>query len=215
MKHLKILGMAVVAAAALMAFVGASTASADVLCTENNTPQCPSTKVITSLHATLKSGTTALLETTGGTALITCSESTISGTITNQGHGVEPEGSFTAANLTWGSCNHTADTIAGGSLKVETIETSPGVFKHTVTAKSAEVTVNILNITCTYGPGLNGNIISLGDLQQGAPATLTISTIVNKTAGGGLCPETSRWTATYQITNHTGVWVSTKKEGEA
>jgi hypothetical protein len=210
MKHLKILGLAAVAAAALMAFVGASTASADVLCTTNNTPVCAKGWVITELHATLKTGTKAVLES-GGTSLIECSESTVKGTVEHQSHTVEPEGPITA--LTWGTCNHTADTIKTGRLKVETFEPEPGKIVHTVTATESEVTTFILGLTCTYGPGAGP--ISLGDLTQGAPAVIDVSTTVNKTAGGGLCPGTARWTATYQITNHTGVWISTKEEGEA
>jgi hypothetical protein len=212
MKLIKMLGLAAVAAAALMAFVGASSASADVLCTVNNTPECPAGKKIEELKSSLKSGTKATLETTGGETLVTCTESSVSGKIEKQGEGVEPEGSFTKEQLTWGGCSSTTDTLAGGVLRVETKEVEPGVFKHTVIAgggaTGAKVTVNIFGVSCVYGPGASA--ISLGDLKQGEPALLEISTIVNKVEGGFLCPSSNRWTATYQITNHTALFVSKK-----
>jgi hypothetical protein len=55
MKYLKMLGLAAVAAAALMAFAGAGTASADELCTENENLEnmCPAGKLITSVEGSL------------------------------------------------------------------------------------------------------------------------------------------------------------------
>lgn len=211
MKLIKMLGLAAMAAAALIAFVGASSASADVLCTVNNTPECPAGKTITSIHATLKAGTSALLETTAGEKLVTCTESTVSGTIEKQGEGVEPEGPI--SSLTWGNCSATTDTVKPGRLKVETrisIDPKTGLEVHTntVTVSGSEVTVSIFGASCTYGAGANP--ISIGDLTVGEPAIIDVNTTVNKTAGGFLCPSTNKWTATYQITNHTGVWVSIK-----
>lgn len=210
MKLIKMVGLAAVAAAALMAFVGATSASADVLCTVNNTPECPAEKVVTSIHATLKSGTSALLESTPGEKLVTCTESTVSGTVEKQGHEVEPEGPISI--LSWGGCSATTDTIKTGRLKVETRisinEKGEEVHTNTVTVSGAEVTVSIFGVSCTYGPGASP--ISIGDLTVGAPAIIDVNTVVNKTAGGFLCPSDNRWTATYQITNHTGIWLSTK-----
>lgn len=209
MKYLKMLGLAAVAAMAFMAFVGSSSASADVVCTTNTTPVCASGWVVTEIKTSLKAETSALLATTAGGELVTCTESSVSGTVEKQGKGVEPEGSI--SSLSFSGCNHTTDTIKNGSLKVETrISTnSEGkeVHTNTVTASGSEVTVAILGVSCTYGPGKEP--ISIGDLTVGSPAIIDVSTVVNRTAGNTLvCPATARWTATYQVTNHTGVWLS-------
>jgi hypothetical protein len=212
MKYLKMLGLAAVAAMGLMAFLGASSASADVLCTTNTTPACAKGWGITEVKTSLKKETSAVLSTTAGEELVTCTESSVSGTIEKQGEGIEPEGPI--SSLSFGGCNHTTTTIANGSLKVETRisldKEGHEVHTNTVTASGSKVTVAILGITCTYGPGTNP--ISIGDLTVGAPAVIDVNTVVNKVEGGFLCPSTAKWTATYQVTNHTGVWVAVKQE---
>lgn len=214
MKYLKMLGLAAVAAMALMAFLGASSASADVLCSVNNTPVCPTGNVVTEIEATIASGGSAALTNTAGEPLVTCTESGVSGTVAKQGNGVEPEGSI--SSLTWGGCNHTADTIKNGSLKIETRisknEKGEEVHTNTLTASGTEVTVSILGVSCTYGPGATP--ISVGDLTVGSPAIVHANTVVNKTAGSFVCPSTAGWVATYTVTKPAGLWVSTKKEGE-
>lgn len=210
MKYVKMLGLAAVAAMAFMAFVGSSSASADVLCSVNNTPLCPAGNVVSSLESSLKAGTTASLTTTAGEALVTCTESGVSGTVEKQGKEVEPEGPV--SSLTWGGCNHTTDTVAGGRLKVETRisinELGQEVHTNTVTSSEAKVTVSILGTSCTYGPGTKP--ISIGDLTVGQPAIIDVNAVVNKVEGSFLCPSDAKWVATYQITKPAGLWVSTE-----
>jgi hypothetical protein len=210
MKCLKALGLAAVAAAALMALAGSTSASADVLCTANNTPECPAGKTVTSIDFTLKSGNKVIVATTAGETLVTCTESSLNVSIEKQGEGVEPEGSFTKENLTWGGCSTTVDTIKGGTSNAKTriSKNAKGDEVHTVTVKvfEGDFTVSILGVSCTYGAGASG--IGLGDLTVGEPAVLEVSTVVNKTAGSFLCPSSVGLTANYQITNHTGLWVS-------
>lgn len=205
MKHLKILGMAVVAAAALMAFVGASTASADVLCTTNTTEACATGWRVTKLQASLTSGTKAILETTGGETLVTCTESTVEGADTEGSETHEPGGAITA--LTWGGCSSTTDTITKGKLSVETVDLGGGKFTHRVKGFEVVVTTNIAGISCSYGTGTG---ITIGDLTVGSPAEIDANAEPTKVAGGFLCPSATKWTATYKVTNHTGVWISKK-----
>src|ERR1700746_2336683 len=105
MKYVKMLGLAAVAAAALMAFVGAGTASATgVLCsTTTGNNACPAAQrwaVGTVLHMT--SEETVQLKTTGGVVASTCSTATVQGTIT-----VNPGGATTTTgtndSITWGT----------------------------------------------------------------------------------------------------------------
>lgn len=208
MKYLKMFGLAAIAALGLMAFVGSSSASADVLCTTNTTPVCASGWVVKEIKTSLTPKTSAVLATTAGEELVTCTESSVSGTVEKQGKGVEPEGPI--SSLSFGGCNHTTTTIKNGRLKVETRisinSEKKEVHTNTVTASESEVTVAILGLTCTYGPGANP--ISIGDLTVGEPATIDVGTVVNRTAGGFLCPSTAKWTASYEVTNHKGLWIS-------
>lgn len=128
------------------------------------------------------------------------------GTIEKQGEGIEPEGPINS--LTWSGCTATTSTKTPGRLKVETRETSPGVFVHTVTASGSIVQITLFGVVCGYGPGASP--ISLGDLTLGTEAVLHINTVVNKVEGGFLCPTTGKWEATFKITNHHEVWISKK-----
>jgi hypothetical protein len=208
MRYLKILGLAAIVVMALMAFVGASTASADVLCTTNTTPACSSGWVVKEVVSSLTPNISFVFETTAGEELVTCTSSSISGTVEKQGKGVEPEGPI--SSLSFSGCNHTVTTIANGSIKIETRISidGGGREKHTntVTDLGSLVTVGILGVSCTYGPGANP--ISLGDLTVGEPATMDVSTVVNRVSGSILCPSTVRWTASFEVTNHKGLWVS-------
>lgn len=199
MKYLKMLGLAAVAAMAVMAFVGAGTASADELCTKNENP-CATANKITTIHATLTAGKTAILETTEGTVLDTCTEGTIHAVVSTQGTGVDPiTGTIDA--LTWGSgttpCTFTTDTIKTGTL---TATNSGTGTNGNVTGIGNEVTVNTgLFGSCVFTTGTG---TKLGTITGGTNK-LAINTVVTKVSG--LCPSSARWTAEYTITNHTAV----------
>jgi hypothetical protein len=201
MKYLKLLGLAAVAAMALMAFFGASSASATVLCTTTSTP-CGTSWHIDTIEASLKSGTTASLHSTGGALEATCTGSTSKATKKSTGSSTTtPVGEVTAANLTWSGCNQTTDTLGGGELEVHTIA---GTDNGTVTAKGFEVTVNLGGVSCVFTAG---NGIDLGTLTGGANAVLDFNAVVTKKSGSFLCPSDSQWTGQYQVTNHSAVYV--------
>ncbi|MGN6274963.1 MAG: hypothetical protein ACTHNP_03415 [Solirubrobacterales bacterium] len=197
MKYLKILGLAAVAAAALMAFVGAGTASATTLCKTTSTP-CAS--LATTLESSLETGKTAKLEA-GGIVLDECSESGVSGTIEEQGSTVTAKGKVKKENLTWGTtCTHTTDTLAGGELEVHAITSSDN---GTVTATGFEVTVNTIFGSCIYG--FRTEHKDLGTLEGGTTPKLVINTNVPLISGP--CPTTSTWNATYLVTNPKPLYV--------
>jgi hypothetical protein len=203
----KALGLAAIAAMALMAAAGAGSASADVFCTVNNTPECSHGAEISVIEPTLVKGSSLKLTDTSGNPLHTCSDSTISVNIEKQGEGVEPEGK--TSTFDWSGCTNPTTTVKNGSLKVETRETSPGVFVHTVTAFGTEVTTQIPFFgSCVFGVGSG---VSLGDLVLGNTAVLHVNTSVSKTSGGFACPSSYKWIADYQIANHSAVWISKKQ----
>lgn len=188
MKYVKILGLAAVAAMALMAFVGAGSASATTLSSTNgNLPKG------TVIHATLTKGSTAILES-GSTVLDTCTESTIKGTTSNE-TGPSVEGPIEV--LSWGGCTHTTDTVAGGNLAITWTSGTNG----TLAGKGSKVTVSTIFGSCTYGTSETGT--TLGEVKGGNPATIAISTTVPLIEGGFSCPSTSTWTANYTVTSAT------------
>lgn len=203
MKYIKMLGLAAVAAAALMAFVGASTASATVLCKEGKTSGCAAAGKAyasgTAVEATLTSGTSAEL-LAGGFLEDTCTGSTIKGTTSNAGSSTETvRGS--ASSLTWSGCTFTTTTKTLGTLEIHWIS---GTDNGTLTASGFEVNVNQPFGTCTYKSG-TGN--DLGTLKGGNPASIVISTTV--TGGGAFgCPSTATWNAAYTVTAPKPLFVS-------
>jgi hypothetical protein len=192
MKYAKILGLAAAAAMALMAFVGAGSASATVLTSPTGTV-LPEGTVI---EATQKGS--AVLEETGGTTLDTCTGSTASGKT------IEKEGTPLRGNietLDWSGCIAPTVTTVNGSLSVE----ATGEENGTVSGNGSKVTVGIFGVSCIYG---TGGGTTLGTATGGEPATIDINAAINLQEGGLLCPKTTRWTATYTVTKPNPLYVS-------
>jgi hypothetical protein len=208
MKYVKILGLAAVAAMALMASIGAGTASATVLCNVNIlTTGCTTATppqhypAGTPIHASLPTGNEALLETTGGTILDRCKKSTIKGEVKNAGSSTTTV-SGPIQTLTWEECTTTTNTVITGELEIHHIA---GTDNGTLTAKNTQVTVVVFGESCIYGAGAG---LDLGTLKGGSPATISINTIVKKVGGGGLCPAETRWTASYTVNEPNPLYVS-------
>jgi hypothetical protein len=201
MKSMKMLGLAAVAAMALTAAIGASSASATVLCTTTSTP-CGSSWHIDTVEASLQAGSTATLRSTTPSFLVTCSSSNVTatkkatGSLTTTWVGV-----VTAAGLTWGGCTDITKTLAGGELEVHHIA---GSHNGEVTARGFEITVFRMSVTCTYGAGGG---LAIGTLTGGHSATMRINSVISKVAGSFLCPSDIVWEGEYTVTNHTKLYV--------
>jgi hypothetical protein len=197
MKYLKMIGLAAVAAMALTAFAGAGTASAGgVLCSTATEPCTSKWATGTELDFSLKPGTSALLTTTEGTPLNTCTESTVKGDLEKN-----PNTSGNAAGplttITFDNCNFTVDTITKGRLEV--IE-GDGKGNGKVKAYESEITVNTgLFGSCVFEAGAAGTVLGPTDEGFGTAATLTVNAVVNRKTG--LCPQTAKWVATYILTS--------------
>jgi hypothetical protein len=202
MKYVKILGLAAVAAMALMAF-GAGTASATKLCLNNLSTTACSSHLATggTVEGTLTGS--AILETTGGSTLDTCTGSTVSGkTTTTAATGSSVIGDV--ETLTWTGCTFPTGTVAKGSLEIKHIA---GTDNGTLTGKGQEVTINTGFFgACTYGTGAGTD---LGTVVGGAPAKLTINALVPLVKNeSGLCPAEARWTASYTVTKPNPVYIA-------
>ena len=197
MKHLKILGLAAVAAAALMAFAGAGTASADELCTEaaNAENMCPAGKQITTV--TYSEVGTTRLKLTGGSTAASCTGGSIDVTTTG-GNGTGSAAiTGTVNNMEFSGCSTTVDTVAGGTLKGE----AGAGGGTTLTSIGAEWTLQLFGVSCTYGTGTG---VDLGEMNASGELP-TFSKSLIKVAGGGLCPATFVWEGFFKATNHTAV----------
>lgn len=206
MRHLKMLGLVVIAAIGLMAFAGAGTASATAVCTSTTTPECTGADMYglgTSLHLSLVPGTSLKTTDTSGNVIATCNLSTILADQENTGSATETV-KYSVTKVTWEGCSQTTDTIALGTLEIHWIS---GTHNGTGTYKGSEWTDMLFGVSCTYGTGTGTTI---GTLTGGAAPTLNVETALNKTAGGFLCPSTIIWEATYLVTEPHAFFVTEK-----
>lgn len=205
MKHLKMLGLFAVAATVLMAFLGAGTASATVICkTVPTAGVCPEGwdyPTGTKGKASLEAHTSATLTDSSGNVLATCTGSTVEGTSANTGGATETVKS-TLTSLTWEGCSQTTDTINPGSGQLHWIS---GTVNGTLTTIGTSVTLNIFGVSCTYGTGVG---VDMGTTFGGESGTLTINVILPKVEGGFLCPSTARFTGKYVATEPTTAYVA-------
>jgi hypothetical protein len=187
----KMLGLAIVAALALMA--SASTASAETVLEKNGA----STSEDLTLEATLTSSST--LESTSGVFANTCSSSTVVGTTESDGMAPNftgPTVSGAVSLLSFSNCTHSPVVVnSRGRLSIERIGTSTN---GTVRSNNANVTVpvtvlgTVVSTTCTTS---NTDLGTLNGVASGA-TSITLSAILEC---GGVLPS-ARWTGTYTIT---------------
>jgi hypothetical protein len=211
MKYLKMLGLAVAAAAALMAFVGAGTASAKegVLCSTTSNPCNSKWAVGTVLDFSLTSGKSAELLNAAEPkeVLDTCTISTIKGELT-----ANPDATGTATGkittLDWEKCTWPTTTVVPGALKVERIA---GTSNGTVYA-DAEIRVTINTVffgSCVYGVKAGAH---LGELTEGVASAGHFNAnkaLAERLTGSNIaCPEKSLWTAEYVLTEPTKTTLS-------
>jgi hypothetical protein len=207
MKYLKMLTLAAVAASALMAFIGAGTASATVLCsTTTGDLPCPTAQKIGNIPLLFSLEGSALLKETGaeGKVLDTCKGSEVGGEITNTGSATSTV-SGKNTKLTWTSCTFPTATTELGKLEIHRIA---GTSNGTLTAGEGgasppKVTINtILFGSCIYAVEAGK---SIGDLTEGKTGSATppifhANAVAKRQGVNPACPETSVWTATYVMT---------------
>jgi hypothetical protein len=195
MKYLKILGLAAVAAMALMAFAGSASATKLY---SGASPLGAGTEI----KSSLASGTSATLTDTEGHTLDTCTGSTVVGKTSNAGSSTETvKGTIATTGLTWSGCTVATSTTEGGELEIHHIA---GTTNGTVTAKGFKVSINtVLFGNCVYTAGTTP--IHLGTLTgvTSLNATLHINAIVNKSSG--ICNSTAKWVGTYSVTSPAGL----------
>jgi hypothetical protein len=205
MRYLNMCGLAAVAAIVLAAIIGTGTASATVLCSTTNNP-CPAGQgwsTGTFIDFGIPSGQKVKLADTAGGELESCSESTLKGTIGNAGSSTGTP-TLKEVVITIGKCPFVIELHTGALEFHNPIGSSNAI----VTAdKTTELTINTVFFgSCIYG-ATSGTTI--GALNEGKPATLTLNAVLEKFSGSGFaCPETSNWTSNYTLTSPSGTTLS-------
>lgn len=189
MKYAKLLGLAALAAAALMAFAG--TAAATTLTSPSGTVYTGEIKAETENGTTLRSSFIGSIE---------CERSTMRFKVENHGSGVTASGKLAEFTLTGCSSGSPTSPVAKpGSLEIHSTATTGN---GTVTWSGAEIIWhNTLVGSCTYATS-NTDIGTLtGSNVTGSNATLDVNSVALRTSGSGFCGETVTWTASYKITS--------------
>jgi hypothetical protein len=205
MKYVKMFGLAAVAAAALMAFAGAGTASATVFCSTTAEP-CPEAQKWpsgTTFDVSIPAGGSFLWEN-GGTTLDTCKNVNFRTTITNPGS-ASTTVLATNKEITWGSCTFATKTAVLGSLEVHKIS---GSSAGKVTAgEEISWTINtVLWGTCIYAWKAGKEF---GELKEGKPATLVVNSTIEKVSGSNVaCPATGTLVGEMMVTEPSGTTLS-------
>ncbi|HEX3363221.1 MAG TPA: hypothetical protein VHS74_19655 [Solirubrobacterales bacterium] len=191
MKSLKMLGLAVVAAAALMAVIGAGSASATRICSVNTSSSCASPNPTgTQYTATLKSGTEATLN--AGFATIRCTASSVGLEQTNAGGGAGTPVAGTITSLSFSSCGtNTVNVLALGSGSVAWTSE----FNGSLTGSGTRVETVVGSTKCFYG----GEITTGLTVTGGAPASgkATAVSLAKEAGSNSLCAATAKWNAEY------------------
>jgi hypothetical protein len=180
MKHLKMLGLAFVATAALMAFAGPASAT---------TVTSPASTEYTG-DFTLTATSSLLMQ--AGFANVTCTQSTVKGRIESNG-GATAGGKI--STLSFSGCGETTfDVLVNGSLSIE----ATGEGKGIVRGSGSQWTTAFLGISCVYGTTTN---TPLGALTGGTPAKLAINASLPKISGSFLCANPASMTGSYTVTS--------------
>ena len=208
MRFLKIGLTAMLAAMALMAYVGVGTASAAELYKDINWALDETQGSGVTFTATLESNTTALFETTDNKAIETCTGSELEFKIANAGENtstiLNPNGSF--QKHTYTGCNN-VKVLGFGNWEITNIKGTNGGSVYT---SGTEFTVNIPFVgSCV----VTTNQTYIGTLTGAKSETDTATLDMNgalTVKGAAGCPPTARWTSSYTVTNLNGLYVLQK-----
>jgi hypothetical protein len=191
MRYLKMLGLAAVSATALMALVGASSASATTLEIEGVTKNESLSGSIS-----LANGTSIILKDTSGFAQNTCQSSSGEASTSSPYTGEFVTGVATSGSFS--NCTRTVTVHNPGKAEIFWTSGTNG----TVYGEGGEITSGSPFGTLTCKSGETTHIGTLTGVSSGN-ATLHVNAVINC---GSL--SSAKVEATYTITNHSGLGVS-------
>ena len=217
MNHLKILGLAVVAAMALLAFFGASSASTAVLC-ETDEGHCAvgwDLEAGDKLTASLTSRTNAVFKQAAFE--MRCSASHLDSEITDTGgNGKEVHSSITELSFTFCKCGERTGhvtVISFGTLRFNGEGTTVG-------NGGTRITLHCTGLaSCIFGTVAAGTDVGrlTDNTDVGGPAELDAEATLTWSSGTGdsgqfICAgfgDTGTFTATYRFTGTDDLWLAT------
>lgn len=208
MKYLKMLGLAAIAAGALMAFVGAGTASAtELTCTRpaGTKAMCQNGEI---LHAEAEGH--AILDSIIGN--IECGSTVEIEQTGTGGAGETVTGAIRTLNFTGCTNGAVVSVLKKGTVEIHTDPNDPeGVSGNgTLTSSGAEVTVELLGVHCIFetkatdiGTLTGATTATNARKELTHMATLDISATIPRTGGrsGAFCGESAPWTGSYTVTS--------------
>jgi hypothetical protein len=185
MRRTKILGLALIAAAALMAFAGPASATT-VTTTTGGAADAPTIHLVSEGHVTLENPTSNL----------ECAWTT-EGAVANHGSGITATLNLSSFSLTGCTGGWTIEVTLKGALEIHWTSGYNG----TLTASGATVTALLHtifgDIVCRYIT----NSTHIGTVPGGYPATLHIECSIPFHSGSGFCGEgASRLTGSFVTT---------------
>jgi hypothetical protein len=197
MKYIKMLSLAAVAAAALLAIVGASSASATVLCKAEPTgveSTCPANQAYpagTTTHE-VNEGVVTLTTTFKN---IECKKSEIEVEIEKEGGATETL-TGPVKKLTFEECNCEVKTVADGTQEFHWVSPKNG----TITSTGSEVTAKCNTIFGTEHCIYVTNSTDVGLSTGGSPAKVDIeSNEIPRLTTNELCAEEAKWDGHYKV----------------
>jgi hypothetical protein len=207
MNRIRIVVLVAVAATALMATVGSSTASATLttLCkveeTQNGLPICKPENQYpagTMIHAVLEENTKLVVETPLGKA--ECEESTFAATTEQQTE--IPLGAIVNV-FTFGKCGEYAITaVEKGTVDIEIIDLPVWTHNGTLTFTGTKIRVKKGEAECIYSVGHSGI------LTGGAMATIDLFGTLTRVGGNAKCPAGNGfWNGAYTVLKPEPLWI--------
>jgi len=195
MKYLKMIGLAAVAAAALMAFAGAGTASAETtLCADTAGASCYGKGTV--VDASLVAGTKAVLTPAGFFGSnVECAISTVKGKV---------ETTTTASGkieqLTFEECTDPVTVTKPGKLAIH----HDGEHNGKLTVTGYEVHVEQSSLPCTFAGNITEGITVTGGSMAKVDATATL-----EGTSSFPCPSSAVWHAEYTVNQPEPLYVVT------
>ena len=206
MKHLKTIGLALMAAMALMAFTGAGTASATELYKLTAPSPNDTLGVGTEIQWSLKPATSVSWKHTYEKELagnlVTCTSSSTKFKLEKAGggEGVHPAGKITSLSIF--PCTHTLHVLKAGQLEIQHI---PGTTNGTVISKEAETTIHStvfgMSFILKTGAGTKTGTLTGATSSAGQATFHADANLPNGVFG------TVDLTGTYTVTSPTGLVV--------
>ncbi len=187
MKTMKLFGLIISSAVALMALT--SSASATILTSPEGT-QIP-------VGTTFEGLNTGAVLGTNATGTVECKKSTIKGSVSNAGSATTTVGISLSA-LTFSECNATVTVLKTGSLEIHAGEGGNG----TVTGSGQEVTTESSGFHCIFATNnTNWNLIDAPSPTEPRHNLLTVTIPFTRTGGrsGAFCGSSSLWHFTSTI----------------